>query len=136
MRKSHLTAGLGVAALVAALVAPRLQGWVAPETAEIDIVPMQVPPEQIVTAVEAQIESPPESVVEAAPVPVALPSPVRPRPPGPDGAIEMKTGHAPDTLIPELDQPVIRHPIVHAQPPPPEPIDVDFWDDCPACGMG
>ena len=125
MQRTTLTAGLGVAAVAAVLLAPRLSAMVSSQGPDPAVAPVvTVEP---VEAVIAQIESVPE--VQA----VSVVEPDRPRPRRVEPPVlPMGHGVAPSELIPELDQPQPRY--VHVEPQP--VIDTDYWDDCPACGMG
>ena len=133
MRQTHLTLGLGAAAIAAVLIAPRLHGMVVAEPV-VEPPVVEVAQHEIIEVVQAQVAQP--APPPARPVKVTFPMMPLPKPA--DHVIPMKTGESPTSLIPELDQrPVIRHPIAHVPQPPPEPIDLDTWfDNCPACGMG
>ena len=140
MQRSTLTLGLGVAAVAAIALAPRLQGLLAVPTGPIPMVLTAKPVEQSAVVEPEALIGEVQSQLEPAPLPPPVPEPLpmhttrdgpiaevhEPRPAPAtvvhgDGVIPMKTGsngHIDD--LPELDEQAVQQ----------------WWDDCPACGMG
>lgn len=115
MRRSTLTTLLAGSSLIAAVLVPRLLGTTLPDVTPTITMPPPAKPVVVPVQPAAVRPAPPIPVAPEPPPPPRLDRPVRHRPPPPP----------PELLIPELDEP----------PAPPE-VDPDFWDDCPACGMG
>ena len=112
-----MTAGLGVAAVLAAGVAPRLLADVDPPTS----VSVVEPP--IAPAIEA-IPHSPGAVVDRTEQLPSRPASVLRSPPRPSSA--MRPARRPTATIPEL-QPVA---------PPPAPVEPTDWPSLIECGRG
>lgn len=147
MRQTTLTIGLGVAAVAAVALAPRLQGllvqtpvethtWIPvdPEpTVQVVSVP-EHPPAKVPVRETGGLHPAFQPVAQASPRPAAVLPPaiaeVDEPLPGPttvpvDGVIEMKTGgNGHQDTLPELGT------------APSQEVVQEFWDNCPACGMG
>ncbi len=135
MRGWKVTAGLAVAALLAAFVAPRLlASFEVPTDAPPAIAPIPTSDVTIVPAPESPMIAPTRDIVPAREI--LRPAPVRRAPPAPNTDRAMQPAQRPTGMIPEIDAVPHFEPVPPQVPVPVEPIDPDSWPDMIECGMG